>query len=204
MVLEKPISIILPSIGSNEKNKNVIPNDSDYIKTQWFWNIFYVSLVLILYFFYTFPVLLFPQHKSRIWCIIIDLQYKGLSLLFNMLYPEIQWILAFILPLIREANYNILIYIMFKSPRIEDSGEENLVIGMYGYSALYVAIRLGQTTTNMTSILILLVDFSLNLHTCYQIINFYRSTVPMIQFVSIRFLKMRDFALSKLVINRNY
>ena len=53
-----------------------------------------------------------------------------------MLHPEIQWILAFILPLIREANYNILIYIMFKSPRIEDSGEENLVIGMYGYSAL--------------------------------------------------------------------
>ena len=319
MVLEKPISIILPSIGSNEKNENIIPNDSDNIKTQWFWNIFYVSLVVILFFLYTFPVLLFPQHnsiqfqeywyeptvlgiftiiltgsidtlisikyyfkvdsyicikvfvqlysfmailwvglnvlchyvwtvaigyqhpiplslflgyfvftihyvvlyfnfsqesswdthfskrykaliKSRIWCIIIDLQYKGLSLLFNMLHPEIQWILAFILPLIREANYNILIYIMFKSPRIEDSGEENLVIGMYGYSALYVAIRLGQTTTDMTSILILLVDFSLNLHTCYQIINLYRSTVPMIQFVSIRFLKMRDFALSKLVL----
>ena len=117
-----------------------------------------------------------------------------------MLHPEIQWILAFILPLIREANYNILIYIMFKSPRIEDSGEENLVIGMYGYSALYVAIRLGQTTTDITSILILLVDFSLNLHTCYQIINLYRSTVPMIQFVSIRFLKMRDFALTKLVL----
>ena len=64
MVLEKPISIILHSIGSNEKNENVIPNDSDNIKTQWFWNIFYVSLVLILYFFYTFPVLLFPQHNS--------------------------------------------------------------------------------------------------------------------------------------------
>ena len=318
-VLKEPISIILPNIDSPDENEIHTSNHTDEIKTQCFWNIFYVSLVLILFFLFTFPVLLFPQHnsiqfqeywyeptilgiftiiltfcidtlvaikyyfkadsyftikafaylflssailwviinglchyiwtiiygyrhpiplslllgylnftihyvllyfmfsqdnswdrtflirfkaliKSRIWCIVIDLQYKGLSLLFNMLEPGIEWILAFILPLIREVNYNILVYIMFKSPKIEDRGEENVVIGMYGYSALYIAIRLGQTTTDITSILILLVDFSINLHSYFQIINLHRTIVPSVQFVSTKFLKMRDFALTKLVL----
>ena len=163
---------------------------------------------LLLYFFISqdtswkrhFSLRFKPLIKSRVWCILIDLQYKGLNVLFNMLPPGIQWVLAFILPLIREVNYNVLVHIMFKEPKIEDSGEENLVIGMYGYSALYIAIRLGQTTTNITSIVILLVDFSLNLYSYHQIINLHRSTVPMIQFVSTRFLKMQEFALTKLVL----
>ena len=281
MVLEDPISLILPRIDPQEENDSDFLNNTDNIKTQWFWNIFYVSLILISYFLFTFPVLLIPQHntiqfqeywyestvlgiftiiltgaidtliiikyyfkvdsytyikifvqvyffmvilwaginvlchyvwtvaigyqhpipltlvfgyfvfamkdlivyinfsqydsweshfsmrfknmlKSRLWCIAIDLQYKGLSLLFNMLPSEIQWILAFILPLIREVNYTILVYIMYKGPKITDSGEENSVIAMYGFSALYLAILLGQTTTDMTTILILVVDFSMN------------------------------------------
>ena len=64
MVLHEPISIIVPSIESKEENESHTLNDSGNIKTRWLWNIFYVSLVLILYFLYTFPVLLFPQHNS--------------------------------------------------------------------------------------------------------------------------------------------
>ena len=319
MLLREPISIILPIIESPVEDNRHIPNNTDKSKVQCYWNVFYISLVLILYFLFTSPVLIFPQHnsiqfqeywyepiilgiftiiltycidtlvaikyyfkadshfriklfvqlyfstailwvgihvlchyiwtvaigyrhpmplslipayipfmihylllyfifsqgnswhrhfslrfkaliKSRLWCILIDIQYKGLNVLFNMLHPGIQWVLAFILPLIREANYNILVYIMFEAPKIIDSGEENLVIGMYGYSALYVAIRLGQTTTNITSILILLVDFSINMHSYHQIINLHRSSVPTTQFVSTRFLKIREFALTKLVL----
>ena len=122
----------------------------------------------------------------------------GLDILFNMLPLEIQWVLAFVLPLVREFNYKALVYIMFKYPKIsEDDGKEIAVVGMYGFSSLYVAIILGQTTTNMTSILILVVDFAINLYSCHDIINLYRSTVPI---VSTRLLKKRDFALTKLVL----
>ena len=137
--------------------------------------------------------------KNRLWCILIDLQYKGLSFLFNMLPGAIQWILAFVLPLVREVNYKISYYLMVESPKIED-GKENTIIGMYGYSALYVAIRLGQTTTNITSILILVVDFALNLYSCHEVIKLHKSIVPDTSSTAIQLKKKRDSVLVKLVL----
>ena len=137
--------------------------------------------------------------SNRLWCILIDLQYKGLSLLFNMLPNATQWILAFVLPLVREVNYKISYYLMVESPKIED-GKENTIIGMYGFHALYVAIQLGQTTTNVTSILILVVDFALNLYSCHEVIKLHRSIVPDASFASTQFKKQRDSILIKLVL----
>ena len=137
--------------------------------------------------------------KNRIWCILIDLQYKGISLLFNMLPAGIQWVLAFVLPLVREFNYKICYYLMVESPKIED-GKENTIIGMYGFSALYVAIRLGQTTTNVTSILILVVDFALNLYTCHDVINSSRTVSPIVPFSYAQSVKKRDSVLTKLIL----
>ena len=137
--------------------------------------------------------------KNRIWCYIIDLQYKGLSLLFNILPSGIQWILAFVLPFIREINYNILYYLVVESPKVED-GKENTMIGMYGFNALYVAIRLGQTTTNTTSILILVVDFALNLYSCRNVINLNKTILPTIPHVTAQLVKKRDSVLTKLIL----
>ena len=67
MVLGEPISMILPSIDPKEENDSDFPNNTDNLKTQWFWNIFYVSLVFSLCIpcvLFTFPVLLIPQHNS--------------------------------------------------------------------------------------------------------------------------------------------
>ena len=140
-----------------------------------------------------------PFIKSRIWCLLIDIQYKGLSLLFSMLPSELQWILAFVLPLVRELSFHVCDYIQFKTSKIDD-GKDNLVIAMYGFSALYIAIRLGQTATNITSILILVVDFALNLYSCHDVIKLHRSIVPNIPMVSSRVLKKRDSALTKLLL----
>ena len=137
--------------------------------------------------------------RNRLWCILIDLQYKSVSLLFNMLPNAIQWILAFVLPLVREVNYKISYFLMVESPKIED-GKENTIIGMYGFNALYVAIKLGQTTTNITSILILVVDFALNLYSCHEVIKLHRRIVPDASSTSIQLKKQRDSVLIKLVL----
>ena len=139
------------------------------------------------------------RFKNRVWCILIDLQYKGLSFLFNMLPNAIQWILAFVLPLVREVNYKISYYLMVESPTNED-GKENTIIGMYGFHALYVAIRLGQATTNITSILILVVDFALNLYSCHEVIKLHRAIVPDASSSSIKLKKQRDSVLVKLIL----
>ena len=88
---------------------------------------------------------------------------------------------------------------MVESPHVED-GKENTMIGMYGFNALYVAIRLGQTTTNTTSILILVVDFALNLYSCRDVINLNKTILPTIPFVTEQLVKKRDSVLTKLIL----
>ena len=71
---------------------------------------------------------------------------------------EFQWILAFVIPLVREFNFRMMYRIMIDSPKVQD-GKEYVIIGMNSFSALYVAIKLGHTTTKVTSILILAISF---------------------------------------------
>ena len=79
-----------------------------------------------------------------------------------MISSDFQWILAFVIPLMREFNFQIMHGIMIKSPKVED-GKAQVIIGMNSFNALYVAIKLGNTTTQVTSICILSIDFVLTL-----------------------------------------
>ena len=65
---------------------------------------------------------------------------------------------------------------------------------------MYVAIRLGQTTTNVTSILILVVDFALNLYSCHEVIRLQSSIVPAAPIASRQSERTRDSVLSKLIL----
>ena len=116
---------------------------------------------------------------SRIWAILIDLQFKGLTILFTLVATKFQWILAFLLPIMREANFQILNYLMVTLANVQDgSGKMSVIVGINTYHALYVAILLGQTATGATSYCILTVDVLLNLHSCYQIIQLHNSIAP--------------------------
>ena len=116
---------------------------------------------------------------SRIWAIIVDLQFKGLTILFTLVPTKLQWILAFLLPIMRESNLQILNYIMIKSANVRDgSGKIAIIIGVNTFHALYVAIKLGNTATEVTSYCILTVDFVLNLRSCYKFIQLHKSIAP--------------------------
>ena len=99
-----------------------------------------------------------PFMISRVWVNVVELQYQGLSFLFVLLPFELQWILAFVLPVIREVNYKIFYHIMIDSLKL-DNGKLGIIVGVNAYNALYVAIKLGHTATLSTSICILIVDF---------------------------------------------
>ena len=109
---------------------------------------------------------------SRIWIVVIDLQYKGITFLFITLPFGVQWILAFLLPIVREFNYRILELIMCgPGSRNEKSSRTTVFIGINTYHVMYVAIQIGQSSTEVTSYLILAIDFLLNIYGCIVIIN---------------------------------
>jgi hypothetical protein len=116
---------------------------------------------------------------SRVWALLIDVQFKGLTILFTLVPTQMQWVLAFVLPMMREFNFQIMNYIMIKSAKVEDgSGKIAIIIGVNTFHALYVAIKLGHTATAVTSYCILAVDAVLNLHSCYRIIQLHNLVAP--------------------------
>ena len=88
---------------------------------------------------------------------------------------------------------------MIESPKVED-GKEYVIIGINAFNALYVAIHLGHTTTQVTSILILAFDFILNIYSCRKIVKLYRSTSASDILSRKRHLKKKEYLLSKLIL----
>ena len=87
---------------------------------------------------------------------------------------------------------------MIGNPHVKD-GKMAVIIGINTYTALYVAIKLGQTATQETSILILLIDFILNIYSSLMIVNKYRSTT-IDESSQRRHLKEVDYLVSKLIL----
>ena len=139
----------------------------------------------------------------RVWMVCIAFQYKGLDILFssNFFSPNsnYQWILGFVMPLMREFNFRILYKILVEYPNAED-GQKIVITGINAFNSLYVAIKLGQTATTLTSVIILSIDFLLNIQSCFTIINLHRSTATLDVPNMNRRLKDRDYLLMKLIL----
>ena len=138
---------------------------------------------------------------SRVWALFIDLQFKALDFVFTFFSPNssYQWILAFVIPLMREFNFQIMHRIMIESPKVE-GGTIPVIIGINSFNSLYVAIKLGQTATPLTSTFILSIDFLLNIRSGFKIINLHRSTTTLDIPSSMRNLKEKDYHLLKLIL----
>ena len=115
-----------------------------------------------------------------------------------MASSEYQWILALVIPFLRELNFRIIYTVLIKAPKVKD-GKMAVIIGINAYSALYVAIKLGHTATQTTSVLILSIDFILNIYSSLMIINKHRSTAVDISSIT-RHLKEMDYLVSKLIL----
>ena len=87
---------------------------------------------------------------------------------------------------------------MIESPHTED-GKVTVIIAVNSFNALYVAIKLAHTATQVTSICILSIDFVLNIYSCLTIINLHRSTATDTTRRTSH-LKEKEYLLSKLIL----
>ena len=116
---------------------------------------------------------------SRFMVMFVDMQYTICTFLFTSLDLKLQWILAFLLPCLREFNFQIMNKIMIEFPGLDDDDvSAAIVVGMNTFHAMYVAVKIGHTATQITSYLILAIDFILNLYSCHGILALHRSILP--------------------------
>ena len=114
---------------------------------------------------------------SRLYVIFMDVQFNCVSYLFKILPSRMQWSLGLLLPLLREMNFRMLSRILLKSTCDDDpkeSGKMLLIIASNSVYLLYVAIKVSHTATQMTSYLILFIDFMINLYSCKNILRLHR------------------------------
>jgi hypothetical protein len=95
-------------------------------------------------------------------------QYDVLTMIFTKVQPELQWLFSFLLPRMREINIRLLNKILGNA---FDSFEWTTTIGYNGRHAMYVAVALGTTATEMSTYCLLAVDFSFNLWNTIKIIK---------------------------------
>ena len=96
------------------------------------------------------------------------IQYDGFTLLFETIQPELQWILAFVLPITREINIRLLNKILrYAFDDYEFVTNINCCIS----HALFVTVQLGTTATTTSAYCMLAVDYLLNLYSTAKIIK---------------------------------
>ena len=134
---------------------------------------------------------------GRVFGGLMDFQFKGLTYLFSIVPLDTQWTLAILIPLCREINYKLIHSTMISSPK-SHNGYHIVVMSVNAYTALFVAITLGQQATQMTLILVLSLDFILNLHGCYQIVHLYTSITPKDEDAQLN-SKVKEYLLHKLI-----
>ena len=85
---------------------------------------------------------------------------------------ETQWILAFVLPLLRLINTKVH-ELLIKKACADDKSLTNIYVSITinANYALFIAVSIGSLATQLTSYLILSVEVLLNLYECYKIIK---------------------------------
>ena len=106
-----------------------------------------------------------------IWVSVINFQFSVMNKLFLMIRPNLQWILAIVLPVIKELNDCAITTLMCKVAKCNIMGAKSVVkiYLSYNYSLFFVLI-LGTRATDSTNYCILAINFIYNLYLCFKII----------------------------------
>ena len=157
----------------------------------------YITGYIVFMFFmirlwYQFPLHLRinPNFRKRLqaqfcyflWLSVLVLQVMVLSKVFTIIRIDLQWIMAFVLPLVREFNDRVMNTLICKAAGFQDIAAKFIMKMHLNCSyALFIVIMLGSSATENTSYYILGVDFAINLYLALKIIrlgNNYFPTIP--------------------------
>ena len=99
------------------------------------------------------------------------LEYGVVTKLFLIISGERQWIVALFLPAIREINTWMVIKLASRSADGDKSGTTLMCSqGVIASHTLFLAYTVGSIATNMTSFVIIVSDFLINIFHCFRII----------------------------------
>ena len=141
----------------------------------------YVSSIVYLFvLWFQFPSLWRSDAKLRkhinayflanIWVIFIMFEYSCMRTSFKRVPMDRQWIIALILPIIREVNSWVLNKVVKRVALCTDlEAKANVNIVINCAHSLYIAITIATIATPATTYLILGIDFILNLYSCWKI-----------------------------------
>lgn len=144
----------------------------------------FVSLVGV---WYLFPSKLRSQKEIRrtlrayilymLWGLIFSFQSDGLSLIFENVLSQLQWIIAFLIPIFREMNYWVFSKLLYKiMGRYDEMANVTMNTTINSTYVLFIAIRLS-SANDVTVYSILSMEFVLHLATCYKITRLLRKKV---------------------------
>ena len=143
----------------------------------------FCCLLSLLWFHFpkTYRVDLTFKKKFRYYMLVqlLTLSYAwfhvALGLVFGAISHSYQWILALVLPLIREVQQIVLTKLCYKSTQCKDlSVTISVSHAVVARQALFLAIQMASVASTPTSFLILAFDFLLNMLLCFKIIRRYK------------------------------
>ena len=118
----------------------------------------------------------------RLWYIGYTIQQHGMEAILGALSGKFQWLLSIILPIVREVNLSMLIYILKKAVDFEATlpliPKLTVILSMNVIFAFHVAVRLGHAASKTTGYALVAVDLLLNFYSTYKITKSCRKVVP--------------------------
>ena len=116
------------------------------------------------------------------WCGFTSIQYNTSSSMFAKLkkldLEYLQWIIGIYILMLRELNSWVLDKLINKAVGFDDiAAKMTAIIYINCQHSFYVAIAIGDATTDETTYLLLIGDFALNIYNSYKIIKMHRIAI---------------------------
>ena len=109
------------------------------------------------------------------YCAFVRVKFIVLRKMFLQITSNLQWLMAFVLPIAREITYRILYYFSKRAAGDEDlEVKASMSILTNVCFSLFIAISIGSVATQISTYCILGIDFMLNVVSCFKIIRLHR------------------------------
>ena len=136
-----------------------------------------MAFLITLWFQFPQDMRLDPEGRKKIkaflslglWVVIVSLQYQLYAKLFQISLPGIQWIYAFVLPLLLSCNKLVSKKILKELSDCDECSMKtyNMIV-LNANHTLFIAIMIGSSATQMTTYCLFIVKFLVDLYHYYQ------------------------------------
>ena len=173
--------------------------------------LYLVVVILYVTFWNLFPVFLRKQYVFRkrlkyffaylFWCLFLAFQVQLLTKAFDSVSKDIQWVVAIVVPFMKETNDNVIGRLIKKASNPGDVAAK--FVGKATtttFISFWMAVYLATSATNITCYILLGINFTINMYLCIQTIRIDQTVAPTDSGIE-EIQKRKEEALTELIIN---